>query len=46
MDIKRLTRGEILAGVAGIALIVISVIPLWGSVSIGSQVAIGGQGLV
>jgi hypothetical protein len=35
MDIKRLTRGEILAGAAGIALTIISVIPLWGSVSIG-----------
>ena len=37
MDIKRLTRGEILAGAAGIALIVISLIPLWGSVSIGGS---------
>ena len=44
MDIKRLTRGEILAGAAGIALIVISAIPLWGSVSIGGR-GIGGQGV-
>jgi hypothetical protein len=33
MDIKRLTRGELVAGGAGIALIIMSVIPLWGSVS-------------
>ena len=45
MDIKRLTRGEILAGAAGIALVVISVIPFWGSVSIGGGVSIGGRGL-
>ena len=34
MDEQRLTRGEMLAGIAGIALIVISVIPQWGSVSL------------
>jgi len=34
MDSKRLTRGEVVCGVAGIALIVISVIPQWGSVSL------------
>jgi len=34
MDAKRLTRGEVVAGVAGIALIIISVIPQWGSVSL------------
>jgi len=46
MDIKRLTRGEMIAGVAGIALIVITVIPLWGSVSVGGGgLSIGGQGL-
>jgi hypothetical protein len=34
MDIRRLTRGEILAGAAGIALTVISVIPQWGSATL------------
>ena len=33
MDLKGLTRGEAVAGGAAIALIIISVIPLWGSVS-------------
>ncbi len=47
MDTKRLTRGEMIAGAAGIALIVISVIPFWGSVSLeglrlnGSQESFG-----
>lgn len=34
MDKERLTRGEMIAGIAGIALIIISVIPQWGSVSL------------
>ncbi len=35
MDTDRLTRGEMIAGIAGIALIIISVIPFWGTVSLG-----------
>jgi hypothetical protein len=34
MDFKRLTRGELVAGGAGILLIVISVIPQWGSATL------------
>ncbi|MGH2774573.1 MAG: hypothetical protein ACRDJT_03960 [Actinomycetota bacterium] len=34
MDKERLTRGEWSAGIAGVALIIISVIPQWGSVSL------------
>ena len=34
MDTERLTRGELLAGIAGIVLIIISVIPQWGSLSL------------
>jgi hypothetical protein len=34
MDFKRLTRGELVAGGAGIVVIVISVIPRWGSASL------------
>jgi hypothetical protein len=34
MDTKRLTRGELVAGGAGIALIIVSVIPEWGSASL------------
>jgi hypothetical protein len=41
MDTKRLTRGEMIAGAAGIALIVISVIPFWGSVSLEGQALSG-----
>jgi hypothetical protein len=35
MDIKRLTRGELSAGGAAILLMIVSVIPLWGTVSLG-----------
>lgn len=34
MDRTRLTRGEMLAAIAGLTLMIISVIPLWGSVSV------------
>ena len=34
MDTDRLTRGEMTAGIAGIALMIISVIPQWGSLSL------------
>lgn len=45
MDAKRLTRGEVVSGVAGIALMVISVIPQWGSVSVeGLSFANGSEG--
>jgi hypothetical protein len=35
MDLKRLTRGELSAGAAAIVLMIVSVIPLWGSISLG-----------
>jgi hypothetical protein len=42
MDLKRLTRGELSAGGAAIVLMIVSVIPLWGSVSFGGgQLGIG-----
>jgi hypothetical protein len=35
MDLKRLTHGELSAGGAAIVLMIVSVIPLWGSISLG-----------
>jgi len=35
MDIKRLTSGELSAGGAAIALMIVSVLPFWGTVSLG-----------
>jgi predicted small integral membrane protein len=34
MDASRLTRGELIAGLAGLALLIASVVPFWGSVSL------------